>query len=316
MNELQVIVNQEIGHINFNYEEIREELRKRMDLYKDAVFTEDSKNIAKGEVAALRKMKAAIDQKRKDVKNQFMMPYNNFEKEAKELMALIDEPISLIDGQIKAFEEKRKAEKREKIWELYEQVIGDLVEYLPFEKIYDAKWDNASRSMKSIKEDLEALIDSTKLAIDMISSMQSDKVAEALGYYKKTLDMSGAIQMINTYEQHKAEALQRERERREAEAERERQLTEERIRQQERQRIIDEERIRKEEREKAEADLKREVVQEAVQGFFSEEMDDDLPFEQPGTVTVFYRVVATPEELERVEMAFNSIGIYFERRDA
>ena len=114
MNELQVIVNQEIGHINFNYEEIREELQKRMDLYKDAVFTEDSKNIAKGEVAALRNMKAAIDQKRKDVKNQFMIPYNNFEKEAKELMALIDEPISLIDGQIKAFEEKRKAEKREK----------------------------------------------------------------------------------------------------------------------------------------------------------------------------------------------------------
>lgn len=93
MNELQVIVNQEIGHINFNYEEIREELRKRMDLYKDAVFTEDSKNIAKGEVAALRKMKAAIDQKRKDVKNQFMVPYNDFEREAKELMALIDEPI-------------------------------------------------------------------------------------------------------------------------------------------------------------------------------------------------------------------------------
>ena len=42
--------------------------------------------------------------------------------------------------------------------------------------------------------------------------------------------------------------------------------------------------------------------------------DDELPFEQPSTVTAFYRVVATPAELEEVEMAFNSIGIYFERR--
>ena len=42
---------------------------------------------------------------------------------------------------------------------------------------------------------------------------------------------------------------------------------------------------------------------------------DDLPFEQPHTQTVFYRVVATPEELEQVEIVFNSIGIFFERRD-
>ena len=42
---------------------------------------------------------------------------------------------------------------------------------------------------------------------------------------------------------------------------------------------------------------------------------DDLPFEQPHTQTVFYRVVATPKELEQVEMAFNSIGIFFERRN-
>ena len=36
---------------------------------------------------------------------------------------------------------------------------------------------------------------------------------------------------------------------------------------------------------------------------------DDLPFEQPSTITAFYKVVATKEELAQVEMAFNSIGI-------
>ena len=43
---------------------------------------------------------------------------------------------------------------------------------------------------------------------------------------------------------------------------------------------------------------------------------DDLPFPQPQTVTMWYKVIATPEELEQVEMAFNSIGIHFERRQA
>ena len=70
--------------------------------------------------------------------------------------------------------------------------------------------------------------------------------------------------------------------------------------------------MRKEEREKAE----QAAVNEAAQGFFAEEADDELPFEQPTTITAFYKVVATPEELEEVEMAFNSIGIYYTRRDA
>ena len=59
-----------------------------------------------------------------------------------------------------------------------------------------------------------------------------------------------------------------------------------------------------------------ETIQE--EGFQIPEADDEeeLPFEQPSTKTVFYKVVATLEELEKVEMAFNSLGIYFSRRDA
>ena len=319
MNELQVIVNQNVGKIEFNYEEIKAELQVRMDLYKDAVFTEDSKDIAKKEVAALRKMKLAIDQKRKEVKNQCLEPYKEFEEKAKDLMSLIDEPIGLIDSQVRAFEEKRKAERREKVWELYESIIGELVEYLPFERIYDSKWDNVSRSIKSIREDLESIINSTKMAVDTISSMNSDKTADALEHYKKTLDMAGAIQMINTYEQHKAEVLRQERERQAAEEERKRRMEEERIRQQERERIAEEDRIRREEREKAVKQKNEAEVLERARGKdFPDltDVEDDLPFEQPTTITAFYKIVATTEELEEVEMAFNSIGIYFERRDA
>ena len=269
-------------------------------------------------------MKLAIDQKRKEVKNQCLEPYKEFEEKASDLMSLIDEPIGLIDSQVRAFEEKRKAERREKVWELYESIIGELVEYLPFERIYDPKWDNVSRSIKSIREDLESIINSTKMAVDTISSMNSDKTADALEHYKKTLDMDGAIQMINIYEQHKAEVLRQEQERRVAEEERKRRMEEERIRQQERERIAEEERIRREEREKAAAELvekhknEAEVLERARGKDFPDltDVEDDLPFEQPTTITVFYEIVATAEELEEVEMAFNSIGIYFERRDA
>lgn len=315
MNEIQVIINQTEGEIQFNYDEVKSELQSRMELYKDAYFTEESKAMAKKEVAALRKIKDAIDKKRKEVKEQCFRPYKEFEDKAKELMALIDEPIALIDGQVKAFEEKRKQERRENIKSIYESSIGDMAEYISLEKIYNVKWENASTSMKSIREEMEGLISSSSMAVDTIRSMTSDKVEDALGYYKNTLDVAGAIKMINDYERQKAEIVEREQKRREEQEVLRRQQEEERIRQEERRRVAEEERIRTEEREKVKREIEKEAVHEAASGFFDEGLDD-LPFEQPSTITAFYKIVATPEELERVEMAFNSIGIYFERRDA
>ena len=96
-------------------------------------------------------------------------------------------------------------------------------------------------------------------------------------------------------------------------------MEEERIRQQERERIAEEDRIRREEREKAVKHKNEAEVLERARGKdFPDltDVEDDLPFEQPTTITAFYKIVATTEELEEVEMAFNSIGIYFERRDA
>ena len=88
----------------------------------------------------------------------------------------------------------------------------------------------------------------------------------------------------------------------------------------ERKKIEEIARVREEERKKAEEALKAATVaaQEPEVPFTLDDSEDgdDLPFPQPQTVTMWYKVVATPEELEQVEMAFNSIGIHFERRQA
>lgn len=315
MEELQVIVNQTPGKIEFNFEEIREALAERMALYRGATFSEKYKAQARGELAALRKMRKAVDDKRKEVKEQCLEPYQRFEEQAKELMGLIDEPIQLIDSQIKEMEKRRRAERRQKIEELYEKIIGDVEEYLPLEKIYNSKWENASTTMKSVEEELTEVVASVRSAVGTLQAMTSDAVPEALRRFKETLDLASSIAYINHYEAQRAEILRKEEQRRREEEERKRLQEEERIRRQERERIAREEAIRREEWEKAQKEIDKEAAQEAAEGFFSENEEDELPFEQASTVTAFYKVVATPEELEQVEMAFNSIGIYFERRD-
>lgn len=77
---------------------------------------------------------------------------------------------------------------------------------------------------------------------------------------------------------------------------------------------------REEERKKAEEALKAAAMEtpepEVPFSLDDAEDGDDLPFPQPQTVTMWYKIIATPDELEQVEMALNSLGIYFERRQA
>lgn len=313
MDELQLNVVLNAGSIITNTEEIKEQLSEMMEQYKNALFTEESKQIAKDELAALRKLKKKVDDRRKEVKAQCMAPYEAFEKEVKQLHAIIDEPIALIDNQLKEMEAERIRKKRLQIRELYDEVVGDAAEYLPYEKIYGEKWDNSGTTIKKIREAMEEMVVKTASELSVLQNSVSDVRDEALEMYKKDHDLAKALSYINTYEANKKKALEAEEKRREQEEERRREAELDRMRMEERKRMEELERVRKEEREKTE---KEAAIRESFSIPESDLSDEGvLPFTQPTTVTAYYRVVATLEELEQVEMAFNSIGIYFERRE-
>ena len=93
MEEIRVNVEQKNGAIGFNFEEIKERLNSELEVYKNMIFTEDSKTEAKKTIASLRKLKKSVNDKKLEVKKSFMIPYTNFEAQVKELDKLIDEPI-------------------------------------------------------------------------------------------------------------------------------------------------------------------------------------------------------------------------------
>ncbi len=257
-----------------------------------------------------------------------MKPYETFEKEMKKLSAKVDEPIGLIDGQVKEFEEKRRNEKRVEIRKAYDELAGDIEEYLPFARIYDNRWENATVSMKSIRESIESSADSARIAVETIRGMQSEAVADALTIYKDSMDMAKAIAYINNYERQRAEIMRREEERRRLEEERRHQAEIECVKAEEREAAAREERIRKEAEEAAiekqrleqqalaEPGKDPEVQSDMTVCESAEDAEDLLPFTTPETVTVLYKIVGTPEELERVEETLAGMGICFERRES
>ncbi|HJA20118.1 MAG TPA: DUF1351 domain-containing protein [Candidatus Mediterraneibacter ornithocaccae] len=195
-----------------------------MQEYKSLAFTEETIKEAKADRAKLNKLRTAFEDERKRIKKLCMAPYDEFEKQVKELIALIDEPIRLIDSQIKEVEEQRRVEKKGKVLEFYESTIGSLRGVLPFEKVFRPEYLNATKSMKSITQEIQALIDRVNSDLDTIEGFGSKYELQIKDAYLKTLDLSTAMQekaRLEEVERRLAERRQEEQRRAEENAARE-----------------------------------------------------------------------------------------------
>lgn len=196
MNELTLAIKQNPGTIEMNFDALEEQLDKKLDEYRGAVFTEDTKTIAKAEIASLRRLKKDIEDGRKTVKKKWMEPYDAFDKKMKSLSAKVDEPINAINEQVQAFEEKRRQEKRKEIHQMYEDCVSEYEgcgEFINLDKLYDPKWENVSVSMKSIKKDMTEKMSAIHTAVSSIKAMRSDKESDALALYKRTLNLTESV---------------------------------------------------------------------------------------------------------------------------
>lgn len=218
MQKLNLSVQLQNGTIDANFDSIKAALVAELDTYKKMVFTEDSKKDAKDTVAYLRKFNKALDDKRKEVKKAYMAPCDAFEAKVNELKKQVDEPINFINQQIEEFERKRVEEKRALIKEIYTSIAAEYAEaaeYLPLQKIYDKRWENATTTKKAITEAITERMTSAETDLATIRSMESEYEDKGIERYKATLELSVAIATMNQFQKQKEEILRREKEREE-----------------------------------------------------------------------------------------------------
>lgn len=303
MSEIKFSVTPTTGVINTNMATVKEQLMAKAAQYEGVVFTEDSKIDAKKTVAEFRKIRKEVDDSRKEVKRQWLIPYGVFEDEVKGLLKIIDKPIEQISGQVEAFEQKRLEERNAEIKIIYDAEIGDLEEFLPLHRIRDEKWQNATVTIAAIKKAMIETILNVRSDKAVIESMQSGAVPAALKKFQVTLNLADAITYINQYEAQRARMLQEEEEYRRKQEEQQRINEIDRAVQKERQRIADEERI------------KREAEEAALEKVKTVDMESAAPLAVPDSHTAVYTVVGTDGELCELEMAMVSLGLYYERKD-
>lgn len=223
MLELKIFSPQENGfvpEIKWNNEELKAAIADKMKEYKGLVFTEETISEGKKDRANLNKLRGAIDDERKRVKKLCMEPCNRFEKEVKEVLALVDEQISAIDIQIKEVEQIKREEKRKAVQELFESI--GFQKFVTLEMIWDEKWLNASVALSKVENQMKETMYRIGEEVGTISRLPEFSF-EAMEVYKKTLDLTQAIkkgQELADIQKRKEEALARqkaEEERRKAE---------------------------------------------------------------------------------------------------
>nr|DAV92612.1 MAG TPA: Protein of unknown function (DUF1351) [Caudoviricetes sp.] len=179
------------GEINIeNYDEAKAYIMDKVETYKNAYYSEDQKGLAKDDRARLNKLKKAISDMRITKKKEYLEPFNDFEEKMKELAGLTDEALEQIDSQVKAFDEKRKAEKQKAIEELFSQI--GFQNFVTLEKIQDPKWLNASTSMKSIEDQMKSKMYEIGNGVLTLSQLPEFGF-EATEVFKETLDINKAI---------------------------------------------------------------------------------------------------------------------------
>lgn len=210
-----------VQKIEWNFEELKEELMGASEEYATSIYTDDSIKKAKADRAKLRKVVDAMAGERTRVRKILLEPDELFGTQIKELTGIIEKAISNIDDQVKGYEERLREEKRAKVREFYDANINDLEEYLPFEAVFKAQYANASTTMKSIKEEILELIQRVAEGLAILNEVDSPYAGEMKEVFLRTYNIGDALAERNRLEaaEQKRKAYMEEQQRRKAERE-------------------------------------------------------------------------------------------------
>lgn len=182
--------------ITCNFAELKQQLEIKLEKYKHIVYDDTQISLAKSDRALLNKLHETINNKKIEIKKQCLKPYEIFESQVKELLTLIEEPITCIDTQIKEFDNEKKSAKKQKIIETigrYISSFANLKNCVKFEDIFNDKWLNTSVSMKSIEDAIYAKLEQMDADIKSIKLLNSNYEIELINEYLTTQNMSSVL---------------------------------------------------------------------------------------------------------------------------
>ena len=203
MMELKIYNPQDNGFvqkIEWNFEELKEDITAAAESYAVSVYTDETIRQARADRAKLNKFVDALNGARTKIRKKLLAPDEQFGREVKELNGIAQRAIDNIDSQVKDYENRQRAEKTAKIKEFYEANIHDIGKYLPFERVMKPEYALASTSMKSVKENVLALIQKVDEGLAILNEVDSKFAGDMKKVFLQTYDIGAAMAERNRLE--------------------------------------------------------------------------------------------------------------------
>lgn len=192
-----------------NLEALKAELQPKLEHYKNLVVTEDGIKAAKEDKTKLNKLKKAIDEQRIAVKKKCLEPYEALEKECKEVEKPILEAVKAIDDQIKAFDEKERNDKLNKIRTAFYGITHP--DWVRFESVLPEKWANKTEKLEKLVEEIGKKIDEINTDYAEITTMYADSpvYTAVVDLYRRTRNKADTLAYAVTLERQHQEEQQK-----------------------------------------------------------------------------------------------------------
>jgi hypothetical protein len=183
--------------IENNGEEVKAWLSDVMQKYDGLIVTPESIKSAKDDKAKLNKLRTALEERRKEVKRDYLAPYMKFEEKYKEILALIDKPISAIDSQIKALDEQEQNLKYAHLQVCFEDYISAMNVPIDvnFDRILNPKWKNKTMKADTLENEIRDTLCRIRNDVKELQDYyaESPHFTAIMDCYKQSYDKSCAL---------------------------------------------------------------------------------------------------------------------------
>lgn len=200
MNELIVKdIEYQTGIVKFNnFELYLKQAQEIADYISNTTLTEDNIKSVKKDLADARRVTRELDKIRIKIKKELLKPYDEFERQVKQLNSIINDADSEVRDKVKEMEEKERQIKKAAIKEIFDKrvVMYDVADYLddPFDEWLTPQHLNKTVTMTKVERDMTDWLEHIQKDIDTVKAM--DDSGMLLVEYIRCLDINDAIMTL------------------------------------------------------------------------------------------------------------------------
>lgn len=196
----------EIGKIHTNLEEIKPRVKELLDNYRGIKFTDDQIADAKKMHSKLNAFRKSMNDWRIGKEREYNAPFLQVKNDIKEMTSAVDEVNGEIDTQIKAKEERDKADKKTAIESFWNEIQPKKVS-IPLSAVWNERFLNKTCGESKWKEELQARSAHIDADIGQITNIENAaEVTYMLADYQTTLDIGTSLANWDAYTQRQKAA--------------------------------------------------------------------------------------------------------------